>query len=169
MSVTCRQTLSISNHRVFVNDLNEHETVYGGRLLELLDGSASIAASRLARVETVTASIDQLNFIAPFKMQDSLCIESYVSGSGHRSIEIFTKIIGEHLKTGERFLGLTAFLTFVTMDKHITLPSIEPLTAEEKFICQGYSARKASRLANFQTQQAFNAQINLEYPWDHQI
>ena len=33
--ITCRQTLSISNHRVFVNDLNEHETVYGGRLLEL--------------------------------------------------------------------------------------------------------------------------------------
>lgn len=169
MSVTCRQTLSISNHRVFVNDLNEHETVYGGRLLELLDGSASIAASRLARVETVTASIDQLNFIAPFKMQDSLCIESYVSGAGHRSVEIFTKIIGEHLKTGERFLGLTAFLTFVTIDKNVVLPSIEPLTAEEKFICQGYAQRKANRLATFQTQKEFNAQINLEYPWDHQF
>ncbi|KRL61536.1 thioesterase superfamily protein [Latilactobacillus fuchuensis DSM 14340 = JCM 11249] len=154
---------------MFVNDLNEHETVYGGRLLELLDGSASISASRLARVETVTASIDQLNFIAPFKMQDSLCIESYVSGAGHRSVEIFTKIIGEHLKTGERFLGLTAFLTFVTIDKNVVLPSIEPLTAEEKFICQGYAQRKANRLATFQTQKEFNAQINLEYPWDHQF
>ena len=51
-------------------------------------------------------------------MQDSLCIESYVAGVVTlRSIEIFTKIIGEHLKTGERFLGLTAFLTFVTMEK----------------------------------------------------
>ena len=90
--ITCRQTFSISNHRVFVKDLNEHETVYGGRLLELLDGSASISASRLARVETVTASIDQLNFIAPFKMQDSLCIESYVAGVGTRSIEILLRL-----------------------------------------------------------------------------
>ena len=45
-TITCRQTLAISNHRVFASDLNEHETVYGGRLLELLDGAASIAASR---------------------------------------------------------------------------------------------------------------------------
>lgn len=166
-SVTCRQTLSISNHRVFASDLNEHETVYGGRLLELLDGAASIAASRLARVETVTASIDQLNFIAPFKLQDSLCIESYVVGVGHRSIEVFTKIIGEHLQTGERFLGLTAFLTFVTTEKTPNLPAITPVTAEEHFICAGYSQRKAQRLANFKNQQAFNQQINLNYPWDY--
>ena len=166
--ITCRQTLSISNHRVFVNDLNEHETVYGGRLLELLDGSASISASRLARVETVTASIDQLNFIAPFKMQDSLCIESYVAGIGTRSIEIFTKIIGEHLKTGERFLGLTAFLTFVTMEKGPALPNIQPESPEERFICAGYEERKAHRLANFQSQKHFNQNISTDYPWNGQ-
>ena len=115
--LTCRQTLAITSHRVLASDLNEHETVYGGRLLEMLDGTASISAIRLARASNVTASVDELNFLAPFILNDSLCIESYVSGVGSRSIEVFAKIIGEHLTTGERFLGLTAFLTFVVPDK----------------------------------------------------
>src|SRR5699024_12404954 len=31
--------------------------------------------------------------------------------------EVFAKIIGEHLQTGERYIGLTSFLTFVITDK----------------------------------------------------
>ena len=130
--LTCRQTLAITSHRVLASDLNEHETVYGGRLLEMLDGTASISAIRLARASNVTASVDELNFLAPFILNDSLCIESYVSGVGSRSIEVFAKIIGEHLTTGERFLGLTTFLTFVVPDKQIILPQVTPITEEEK-------------------------------------
>ncbi len=89
------QTLSISNHRVFSADLNEHDTVFGGKILATIDDNSSIAASRVARIETVTVSVDQVNFLLPFRLQDSMCAESYVSGVGHRSIEVFTKIIGE--------------------------------------------------------------------------
>src|SRR5699024_8474890 len=139
--LTCRQTLAITSHRVLASDLNEHETVYGGRLLEMLDGTASISAIRLARASNVTASVDELNY--------SLCIESYVSGVGSRSIEVFAKIIGEHLTTGERFLGLTAFLTFVVPDKQIILPQVTPITEEEKIICAGYKDRKLEKTKKF--------------------
>ena len=33
----CKETLAITNHRVIAEDINEHETVYGGRILEILD------------------------------------------------------------------------------------------------------------------------------------
>lgn len=164
--MTCRQTLAVTSHRVLTGDLNEHETVYGGRLLEMLDGTASISASRLAKSVSVTASMDQTNFIAPFGLQDSFCIETYVSGCGTRSIEVFTKIIGEHLQTGERYIGLTSFLTFVVTDKSFSLRKIIPETAEEKMINAGYEKRQENRISSLRTQKEFNNSLSLNYPWD---
>ncbi len=164
-TIKCSQTLSISNHRVFSSDLNEHNTVFGGKTLMTIDDNSSIPASRVARIETVTASIDQVNFILPFGLQDSMCTESYVSGTGTRSIEVFTKIIGEHLKTGERFLGLTCFSTFVVTDPNITLPKVIPDTPEAEFVCSGYKERQAERLAKLMKQEKFNQNISLDFPW----
>lgn len=164
-TIKCSQTLSISNHRVFVTDLNEHQTVFGGKTLMTIDDNSSIAASRVARIETVTASVDQVNFILPFKLQDSMCTESYVSGAGTRSIEVFTKIIGEHLKTGERFLGLTCFSTFVVPDSNIVLPSIVPDSDEAEYVCAGYKERQGNRLEKLMAQEKFNKNISLDFPW----
>lgn len=163
--IKCSDTLSISNHRVFSSDLNEHETVFGGRTLTTIDDNSSISASRVARIETVTASIDQVNFILPFKLQDSMCTESYVTGVGSRSIEVFTKIIGEHLKTGKRFLGLTCFSTFVVTDKDIVLPQIVPDNDEAKYVCSGYHQRQDERLKKLLEQEKFNKNISLQFPW----
>ncbi|MFC6163073.1 MULTISPECIES: acyl-CoA thioesterase [Lactiplantibacillus] len=159
------QTLSVNNHRVFSSDLNEHDTVFGGKILAIIDDNSSIPASRVARVQTVTASVDQVNFILPFQLQDSMCTESYVSGVGHRSIEVFTKIIGEHLATGERFLGLTCFSSFVVAERGITLPPIEPDKPEYQYVCQGYEQRQAERMAKLKRQEAFNQNISLAFPW----
>lgn len=164
-SINCSQTLSISNHRVFASDLNEHETVFGGKLLATIDDNSSIPASRVARIETVTGSVDQVNFILPFKLQDSMCTESYVSGVGHRSIEVFTKIIGEHLKTGERFLGLTCFSTFIVTQHGIELPQIVADNDEAKYVCQGYKSRQEERLKKLLQQEKFNQNISLDFPW----
>lgn len=163
--IKCSQTLSISNHRVFSSDLNEHNTVFGGRTLMIIDDNSSIAASRVARIETVTASIDQVNFILPFGLQDSMCTESYVSGVGSRSIEVFTKIIGEHLKTGKRFLGLTCFSTFVVTDKEIVLPAVLPDNDEAEYVCSGYHDRQGERLKKLMEQEKFNKNISLKFSW----
>src|SRR5699024_757664 len=164
-NLKCSDTLSISNHRVFSSDLNEHNTVFGGKTLMTIDDNSSIAASRIARIETVTASIDQVNFILPFGLQDSMCTESYVSGVGSRSIEVFTKIIGEHLKTGKRFLGLTCFSTFVVTDKSIVLPSIVPDSDEAEYVCSSYQKRQSERLEKLLEQEKFNQNISLKFPW----
>lgn len=166
-NLKCSDTLSISNHRVFSSDLNEHNTVFGGKTLMTIDDNSSIAASRIARIETVTASIDQVNFILPFGLQDSMCTESYVSGVGSRSIEVFTKIIGEHLKTGKRFLGLTCFSTFVVTDKNIVLPNIIPDSDEAEYVCSGYHKRQSERLEKLMEQEKFNQNISLQFPWQN--
>lgn len=160
--ITCHETLAVTNHRVLASDLNEHDTVYGGRILELLDGNASIAAARLARCQTVTAAVDRFDFIAPFALHDSLCLVSYVSGAGHRSLEVFTKILGEHLATGERFLGGTAFLTFVVPDKTVSLPNVQPQSAEEKAVCAAYPDRLARSKAARQSRASWQEFLDLK-------
>lgn len=166
-TISVEQTLSISNHRVFAADLNEHETVFGGKILAIVDDNASIPASRVARVETVTAAIDRVDFIQPFRLQDSLCAESYVTGIGHRSIEVFTKIIGEHLQTGQRFLGLTCFATFVVTERDLVLPQLVVAGDNQEYqvLCQGYVQRQAARRVHLQAQAAFRQQISLDLPW----
>lgn len=163
-TITCHQTLAVTSHRVLASDLNEHETVYGGALLSLLDGTASISASRFARTQCVTGLVEDVDFIAPFTLQDSLCIEAYVTGAGQRSLEVFAKVIGEHLNTGERFLGATAFLTFVTLEK-VPLPTLRPETAEEKAVCQGFLARQTARKQKRQTKKTLLKQLSLKAPW----
>lgn len=59
-TIKCNDTLLVSSHRVLNSDLNEHGTVYGGKILELVDGQASIAAMRVARSMVATAAIDDI-------------------------------------------------------------------------------------------------------------
>lgn len=66
MKINCNETLAVSLHRVFNADLNEHGTVFGGRILELVDGEASVAAMRVTRSTVVTALWTMFNFLNHF-------------------------------------------------------------------------------------------------------
>ena len=166
-TISCNDTLVVSNHRVLNADLNEHGTVYGGRILELVDGQASIAAMRVARSMVATAAIDDIQFLQPFDLQDSMCMEAYVTGFGKRSIEVFVKIIGEHLMTGERFLGFYCFMTFVILDanRQVEYEKLIAETKEEKSLTEMYLQRRKSREKQGQREQELLSDISLEKPW----
>jgi len=54
-----------------------------------------------------------LNFIKPLPVSHSVCIETMISGVGEKTPEVFAKVTGENLATGERYLTATAFLSTV--------------------------------------------------------
>ena len=129
MKINCNETLAVSLHRVFNADLNEHGTVFGGRILELVDGEASVAAMRVTRSTVVTAAMDHVQFLKPFHLQDSMCMEAYVTGVGHRSLEVFVKVIGEHLMTGERFVGFSClYVKHFIVSCHFMQDAVQMLT-----------------------------------------
>lgn len=167
MDIKCNDTLAVSLHRVFNADLNEHNTVFGGRILELVDGEASVAAMRVTRSTVVTAAMDHVQFLAPFKLQDSMCMEAYVTGLGHRSLEVFVKVIGEHLMTGERFLGFSCFMTYVIQDpkERIKYDHLIPQTDEQKQLIASYEDRRERRKITKAHQRQINGMINLDFPW----
>ncbi|WP_251575084.1 acyl-CoA thioesterase [Limosilactobacillus agrestimuris] len=170
MKINCNDTLAVSLHRVLNADLNEHGTVFGGRILELVDGEASVAAMRVTRSTVVTATMDHLQFFQPFHLQDSMCMEAYVTGLGHRSLEIFVKVIGEHLKTGERFVGFSCFITFVIQDpnKSIQYDQIVPQSAEQKAMIAGYETRRKHRKETRKKQTQLINLISTDKPWETQ-
>lgn len=145
----CRETRASQVRRIFPFDSNGYGTLYGGRLTSWLDEVASISVSRHARADAVTATIDTLQFLQPLKTGDAVCIETFVSGAGTTSIEVFAKVIGEHLLTGERYLAATTFWTFVTLrtsdGEQVEVPRIVPESEEERRVCAGYAVRRQQR------------------------
>lgn len=164
----CQASLVITNQRIFTPDLNEHGTVFGGKILSVVDNSSSVSAMRLTRQTVVTATLDHIAFRHPFTLTQSMCAESYITGFGKRSIEVFTKIIGEDLTTSERFIGFHCFTTFVVPDANYEIPytTLITTTEEQRALSTGYEQRQAQRKLERQSQQDLLQAINVDLPWD---
>ncbi|WP_088067329.1 acyl-CoA thioesterase [Gottfriedia luciferensis] len=146
--ITCKETRVIRTNLVLPNDVNNHNTLFGGKLMNDLDIIASISAMKFCRSSIVTASTDSVDFLHPITMQDAVFFESYVTFTGTSSFEVFVKVTAENLKTGEEKVAATAFLTFVAFDEEgnlIKVPKIVPETEEEKFLYQGGEERAKIR------------------------
>ena len=167
-ALTCNVTRVVQTHRILPPDLNDHQTLFGGKLMSLIDDTASISVSRFARSnDVITASMDELHFIHPIEKGHSVCVESYVSGAGRTSVEVFVKVLGENLLTGERYIAATSFITFVVpgMDSEESLPHIVPENNEEKMICGEYISRRKRRLTDRNANEKLVEAITILPPW----
>ena len=81
-------------------------------------------------------------------MTDAVCYESYVTWTESASMEIFVKVMAENLKSGERKIAATAFLTFVGLDENrcpVTVPEVIPETNEERMLYETAPERARMR------------------------
>lgn len=164
-----RETRCFKTSRVFPTDVNNHNTLFGGKLMSYIDDIASITASKLCRVDTVTASTDSVDFLYPINPTDSVTLESFVTWTGRSSMEIFVKVIREDLKTGEKRIAATAFLTFVAIgeDNHkVQVPTVIPETEEEKKLHETAPSRAAIRRQRREESKEFADYLTTEYPWE---
>ncbi|GMA56909.1 acyl-CoA thioesterase [Alicyclobacillus sacchari] len=144
----CKESRATKILRVFPSDLNDHNTMFGGKLMAYIDDVASISAERHARAECVTASTDSVDFLLPIREGHSVCLTSYVTSTGRSSMEVFVKVVAEHLRTGERMIAATAFLTFVALGpdgRPVPVPKVVPESPEEKKLHETAPARAEAR------------------------
>jgi acyl-CoA hydrolase len=135
---------------VFPNDTNPHGTIFGGRVMALIDVAAAIAATRHSRRATVTASVDEVVFLAPVKMGHVLLLEAVVTEAFSTSMEIAVNVWSENPLTGERRHTTTAFTTFVALDdlgQPTRVPPLLPETEVEKQRQLDARVRKEDRIA----------------------
>ncbi|MGM0879167.1 MAG: acyl-CoA thioesterase [Bacillota bacterium] len=165
----CKESRVIRTSRVFPNDVNNHHTLFGGRLMSNLDQVASTSAARHSRRECVPASADSVDFLHPVRTTDSVCFESYVTWTGTSSMEVFVKIIAEDLKSGECKIAATALLTFVALDQHkhpTRVPQVIPQTEEEKKLHETAPERARMRKERKQKSKELSAFLTANYPWE---
>jgi acyl-CoA hydrolase len=166
---TCNESRVVRTGRIFPNDVNNHNTLFGGKLMSDMDMIASISAVRHARKEVVTASTDSVDFLSPITQQDSICIESFVTYTGTSSMEVFVKVIAENLITGNRKIAATAFLTFVALDENgrpTKVPGIVPETEEEKKLFETGKARAEKRKEHRKSSKELASYFTTEKPWE---
>lgn len=164
-----KETRCFKISRVFPTDVNNHNTLFGGKLMSHIDDIASISASKLCRVTAVTASTDSVDFLQPIRPTDSVSLESFVSWTGTSSMEVFVKVIREDLRTGERKIAATSFLTFVGLgedNKPIPVPQVIPETEEEKILFETAKHRKEMRRVRREESKKFADFLLTTYPWE---
>ncbi|MCL6516646.1 acyl-CoA thioesterase [Alicyclobacillus sp.] len=165
----CRESRCVKISRVFPNDLNDHNTLFGGKLMAYIDDIASISAARHARANVVTASTDSVDFLCPIRQSDSVCLTSYVTWTGRTSMEVFVKVVAEDLKTGERRIAATAFLTFVALDDQgtpVPVPPVRPESEEERVLYETAPRRAELRKQHRNESKALAAHLRTEKFWD---
>jgi acyl-CoA hydrolase len=121
--------------RMFPSDANPNGNVFGGEILKQIDLIAGLVAQRHARMNTVTASIDRVNFLKPVFVGNAIILNARVNYVHRSSMEIEIKVESEDLMNGNRTLTNTAFVTAVALGPDGKTREVAPLlleTAEDK-------------------------------------
>ena len=69
-------------------DTNPSGDIFGGWVMSQLDIAGAIAASERVKGRTATVAVEAMNFIAPVKVGDVLCVYCEVKSIGNTSISI---------------------------------------------------------------------------------
>jgi len=115
---------------VLPGQTNTMGNIFGGRVMQLMDIAAGVAAMRHSRKTVVTVFVDQLHFKNPIKMGQIVILHARVEYVGKTSIEVGVDVFSEDPLTGEQIRATTAHLTFVAIDKNGKPSSIPPLILE---------------------------------------
>jgi acyl-CoA hydrolase len=109
--------------------------VHGGSIMRLVDTAGGIAAMRHCGGPVVTASMDEMSFLAPVHIGDLLTVRAQVNDSGRTSMEVGVRVEVEMFPGGESVHVSSAYLVFVALDQErhpVPVPPLVPETDEER-------------------------------------
>ncbi len=139
----------IMTQLVLPTHTNALDTVFGGTVMSWIDIAAAIAAQRHSQKDVVTASIDELHFLAPIYRGWVVNLKSAVNYVSRSSMEVGVRVESENPKTGERFHTASAYLTFVCLGSNGKPTPVAPLlleTEDEKRRFKEAEYRREERL-----------------------
>jgi uncharacterized protein (TIGR00369 family) len=140
----------VMSQAMIPQDANPAGNVHGGVIMKLIDTAGAVVASRHARANVVTASIDRLDFLHPVFIGDFVTLRASLNFVGKTSMEVGVRVEAENLLTGETRHTSTAYLTFVALDgngRPIALPPLILEIEEEQRRNGEANVRRENRLA----------------------
>lgn len=112
---------------VFPNHANPLGSLFGGRVLQLMDVNAAVACARFCRKVVVTASTEPIDFRNPIYVGEIIEVKSRVAWTGTTSMIVRCEVHGENPLTGERRLCTVGHMNFVAIGDDGEPAAVPPL------------------------------------------
>lgn len=112
-----------------IADANNDGNVHGGSIMRLVDEAAGIAAMRHAHRRVVTASMDDMSFLAPVYIGDLVTVRAMVNDVHRTSMEVGVRVDVENVASEEWRYVASAHLVFVALDLEGRPTAVPPITA----------------------------------------
>ena len=123
-------------HIVMPADVNGSYTLFGGILMQWIDVVAGVVSRRHSGMETRTAAVDHLEFLAPAHINDTVTLQGRVTYVGNTSMEVCVDTYVEHLECPhDRTRVNRAYLTMVAIGgdgRPARVPGLALSTQEER-------------------------------------
>lgn len=117
---------------VLPSHTNALETIFGGVVMSWIDIAGAIAAQRHAAKDVVTASLDDMHFVAPIYKGWVVNLKASVNFVSNTSMEVGVRVDAENPRTGEMFHTASAYLTFVAIGSNGKPSQVPPLVLENE-------------------------------------
>jgi len=122
-------------NEVFPGHTNSMDTLYGGRLMSIMDTAAGMVSSKFAHIEFVTVSVDSLKFRRPAYQGDIIRTTSRVVWTSPHTtgVHVVSCRLSRSEWEGEEICSGFFFMVAVDSDMQPTgVPQFSPVTDEEK-------------------------------------
>ena len=113
--------------------------LFGGQIMAWIDIVGAVAARRFTHRAVTTVCIDNLNFLKPAYLNDTVTQEAVVTWAGNTSLEVRVDSFVERLD-GERELINRAYAVFVALDDDDKPAPVPPFTPETEEEAREYAA-----------------------------
>ena len=143
--------IPVSQSRVIMTELvlpqhtNAIGSIFGGVIMSWIDIAAAIASARHCSTQTVTASIDALNFIEPVYKGWIVNLKASVNFVSRTSMEVGVRVDAENPIERHTFHTASAYMTFVALGKDGKPVAVPPLLTETVEEIRRYEAAKQRR------------------------
>ena len=143
-----RESLTEVADLMFPPDANMHGTVFGGKVLQMVDKAASVCAMRHAGKPCVTIAMERVEFLVPIRVGTFLIAQARVNHVGRTSIEVGVEVYSEDMPGGARQHTNSCLVTMVAVDAHgrpTGVPGLLVETPDEKERWAAAEVRREAR------------------------
>ncbi len=130
-------------------DANMRGTVFGGKILQMVDKAAAVCAMRHAGKDCVTVAMERVEFLVPIQIGHLVTVEARVNCVGRTSLEIGVEVYAEDMASNERRHTNSCLVTMVAVDKDsrpAPVPGLVLETPEDKTRHAEAVSRREKRL-----------------------
>ncbi len=103
---------------VFPNTTNHYGTLFGGKVLDLMDRAAFLAATRFTEKTIVTASMERIDFFCPIKSGHLIELKAKVIYTGKTSLTVKVDLYAENPLKSYREQASRGFFHMVAIGEH---------------------------------------------------